>query len=264
MREFLQSWSHRALSIDSERERARRAERSRWRRRPGPGSIADTDPLTGLANRRAFLASLNCGGRVRSYRTGRNFALAMFDLDGFKPINDTFGHAAGDCGADRGRQPARRRRRARRARRAHRRRRVRADPFRAARSRERRTTASGICGAARQRPSPHRRPRIPHLELAAASTLLAPGDCDVAQRADPRRHRPVQRQAEGPRKRRCLHRPKIERDPTSGGSRSRERFELPETDEQDRPGLPADPGPHDRRASRASRRWRAGTMTSLA
>ncbi len=58
-------------------------------------SQVTTDDLTGVANRRGFhviadhLLSL-CG------RTGAKAELAFFDLDGFKEINDTYGHAAGD------------------------------------------------------------------------------------------------------------------------------------------------------------------------
>ena len=57
---------------------------------------ASEDYLTGLANRPAFLAGLD-----RSHRHGRNrqthvVAALYFDLDGFKPINDTYGHAVGD------------------------------------------------------------------------------------------------------------------------------------------------------------------------
>ncbi len=53
------------------------------------------DPLTGLANRRAFMAKLQ--DRIAdTSRRGRPFAVAVLDLDGFKTVNDTFGHAAGD------------------------------------------------------------------------------------------------------------------------------------------------------------------------
>jgi diguanylate cyclase (GGDEF)-like protein len=50
--------------------------------------------LTGLANRRAFIAGLEARLATRG---GGAFALALLDLDGFKPVNDTFGHAAGDA-----------------------------------------------------------------------------------------------------------------------------------------------------------------------
>jgi diguanylate cyclase (GGDEF)-like protein len=79
--------------IESERERARQAEAVALAEKVRVRQMADTDPLTGLANRRAFLAALE----ERLAETGGpNLALALFDLDGFKPINDTFGHAAGD------------------------------------------------------------------------------------------------------------------------------------------------------------------------
>ncbi len=57
------------------------------------GVLANTDPLTGLHNRRAFSTML--ADRVKQ-DTAREFAIAMLDLDGFKPVNDRFGHAAGD------------------------------------------------------------------------------------------------------------------------------------------------------------------------
>jgi diguanylate cyclase (GGDEF)-like protein len=82
-------------AISLERERAQRAERLAKAEQAKARRIADTDPLTGLANRRAFLRSL--GRRAAGLnRSGGGFALAMVDLDGFKPINDTFGHASGD------------------------------------------------------------------------------------------------------------------------------------------------------------------------
>ena len=57
---------------------------------------AERDPLTGLLNRRGFERELN---RARSYveRYGGNAALIYLDLDGFKPVNDQHGHAAGDA-----------------------------------------------------------------------------------------------------------------------------------------------------------------------
>jgi diguanylate cyclase (GGDEF)-like protein len=54
-----------------------------------------TDALTGLPNRRALIADLDCD--VPAPGSGRELVLALFDLDGFKQYNDTFGHAAGDA-----------------------------------------------------------------------------------------------------------------------------------------------------------------------
>ena len=57
--------------------------------------LARTDTLTGLANRRHFIEQLN-GEISRWRRTGQSTALLMADLDCFKRVNDTWGHAAGD------------------------------------------------------------------------------------------------------------------------------------------------------------------------
>jgi diguanylate cyclase (GGDEF)-like protein len=54
-----------------------------------------TDPLTGLANRRKLSADLE--QRFAAATAGRPSLLIVFDLDGFKPYNDTFGHQAGDA-----------------------------------------------------------------------------------------------------------------------------------------------------------------------
>lgn len=56
---------------------------------------ATTDELTGLLNRRAFLAALDVE-LARSARSGSPLALALVDLDHFKSVNDRFGHAGGD------------------------------------------------------------------------------------------------------------------------------------------------------------------------
>jgi diguanylate cyclase (GGDEF)-like protein/PAS domain S-box-containing protein len=57
--------------------------------------LADHDPLTGLFNRRRFEAELD---RVvaDSCETGERGALLVLDLDGFKVVNDRFGHSVGD------------------------------------------------------------------------------------------------------------------------------------------------------------------------
>jgi diguanylate cyclase (GGDEF)-like protein len=59
-------------------------------------ALAREDPLTGLANRRTFLDHLDRTFRERG-RDGAGFAVLFLDLDGFKDINDTLGHAAGDA-----------------------------------------------------------------------------------------------------------------------------------------------------------------------
>jgi diguanylate cyclase (GGDEF)-like protein len=56
---------------------------------------AVTDELTGLANRRSFLARLEAEV-VRSRRSGSPLGIVLADLDDFKRVNDTYGHAAGD------------------------------------------------------------------------------------------------------------------------------------------------------------------------
>jgi diguanylate cyclase (GGDEF)-like protein len=55
---------------------------------------ATMDPLTGLANRRVLLSDLNKQTADSSDR--HPVLLVLFDLDGFKAYNDTFGHGAGD------------------------------------------------------------------------------------------------------------------------------------------------------------------------
>ena len=54
---------------------------------------AMTDALTGLGNRRRFMLELDAALADES----APFALVVFDLDGFKAYNDSFGHSAGDA-----------------------------------------------------------------------------------------------------------------------------------------------------------------------
>ena len=58
-------------------------------------AIALTDPLTGLANRRAWEEELR-REVARARRHSHRLALVMLDLDHFKELNDTQGHQAGD------------------------------------------------------------------------------------------------------------------------------------------------------------------------
>lgn len=60
-------------------------------------SLATTDSLTGLPNRRAFMASIEDEhARIQRYGTP-NASILMLDLDHFKQLNDRHGHAAGDA-----------------------------------------------------------------------------------------------------------------------------------------------------------------------
>jgi diguanylate cyclase (GGDEF)-like protein len=59
------------------------------------GRLALTDHLTGLANRAQFDRTLD-GEIAHATRTGEPFSVLYMDLDGFKDINDRFGHLAGD------------------------------------------------------------------------------------------------------------------------------------------------------------------------
>lgn len=54
-------------------------------------SVSPPDAVTGLADRRQLEADLQ-----RRFQSGRPFALAFVDLDGFKQVNDDLGHVAGD------------------------------------------------------------------------------------------------------------------------------------------------------------------------
>ncbi|WP_138468917.1 diguanylate cyclase [Poseidonocella sp. HB161398] len=75
---------------------ARKRDGDRLRNRVQDGlREAMRDPLTGLYNRRYAMPHLD---RIaaRAVQTGRRFALMMVDLDRFKLVNDTYGHATGD------------------------------------------------------------------------------------------------------------------------------------------------------------------------
>jgi two-component system cell cycle response regulator len=75
----------------------RKAVSDRLRQRITDGlKLAVTDPLTGLKNRRFALSAL-AQVADEAERTGRPFAIMVLDLDHFKKVNDTHGHASGDA-----------------------------------------------------------------------------------------------------------------------------------------------------------------------
>jgi diguanylate cyclase (GGDEF)-like protein len=56
--------------------------------------LVGTDPLTGLANYRRLIEAIEL--EIKRYgRSGRPFAILLFDLDGLKKVNDTHGHLVG-------------------------------------------------------------------------------------------------------------------------------------------------------------------------
>jgi two-component system, cell cycle response regulator len=60
----------------------------------GSRRLALTDPLTGLGNRRRLMEDLQLACRIA--KPGEPWRLVMYDLNGFKRYNDTYGHPAGD------------------------------------------------------------------------------------------------------------------------------------------------------------------------
>ncbi|MFN3390786.1 MAG: diguanylate cyclase domain-containing protein [Meiothermus ruber] len=67
--------------------------RAEWALRRELAWAAYTDPLTGLGNRRAFERDLE---KLTARTNGRMVVLMLLDLDGFKSINDTYGHIHAD------------------------------------------------------------------------------------------------------------------------------------------------------------------------
>ena len=72
------------------------AEEARKREGEALERLANTDPLTGLANRRRFVAEVRAA--IADLESGgRPATLVLFDLNGLKVVNDNLGHAAGDA-----------------------------------------------------------------------------------------------------------------------------------------------------------------------
>lgn len=84
-----------ALRIRKQAARKRMADRLRKNMQDGLRA-AVIDPLTGLYNRRYAVPHMTRLAE-RSIGRGRTYALLLLDLDKFKRVNDTYGHAAGDA-----------------------------------------------------------------------------------------------------------------------------------------------------------------------
>jgi len=75
--------------------RSLRQARERKRCSQRLADLARTDPLTGLANRSGFNQRIGAA-LSRARRQDRHLAVMFLDLDGFKAVNDQYGHGAGD------------------------------------------------------------------------------------------------------------------------------------------------------------------------
>ena len=79
-----------AAAIATFRTSSMAAERAEWLER-----VALTDPLTGLANARTVARVLDLEV-ARAQRQGTEVSVALFDVDGFRELNDSVGSRAGD------------------------------------------------------------------------------------------------------------------------------------------------------------------------
>ena len=87
-RKEAQLYQHHTRLLEAEIEERKHAQAELER-------LATTDPLTGLYNRRQFFF-LAQQEFHQAQRYGRPLAAILFDIDSFKQVNDTYGHATGD------------------------------------------------------------------------------------------------------------------------------------------------------------------------
>lgn len=93
------TWHAQHMALQEAKRRAVELEQTLAKLRAQQSQLerqANYDNLTGLANRQ-LLKDRFLRARERAKRGGTSFALMMVDLDGFKAVNDNYGHAAGDA-----------------------------------------------------------------------------------------------------------------------------------------------------------------------
>lgn len=84
------------MTLMGEVDKMRKELRAARERLRSAEALADHDALLPLLNRRAFVRELS-GAMSYAKRYGTPLSLLYIDIDGFKAINDTHGHAAGDA-----------------------------------------------------------------------------------------------------------------------------------------------------------------------
>jgi two-component system, cell cycle response regulator len=85
-----------AVRLKRERDRLRRAAEESRRRAEAASEMSMTDALTGLLNRYGLQRALQ-RELAEARRYARPLSCLLLDLDHFKSVNDTYGHAAGDA-----------------------------------------------------------------------------------------------------------------------------------------------------------------------
>ncbi len=81
----------------SQRDNLEKVNRETQRLSDANRKLAHHDSLTGLPNRRSFIAQAEARVAEIAAGGGAGFALGIVDLDGFKAVNDLYGHATGDA-----------------------------------------------------------------------------------------------------------------------------------------------------------------------